>query len=190
MILPNLLRSTRALLAVLLILASAGAIIGSAWYAAHRTSDIQRLDTLQRIDATATALAANYAEQVNRQILAIDQTLELMVREYQSDPRRFNLENARSRALILNGISCDMFLADENGIIRQSSVSDFIGQSVANLDVFRDAAEHTNDKPGVSRRRLGQSDHASMAHGRGANPAPSRWVVRRPHRHRLPRIGP
>ena len=145
--LPGLLRSTRALLAVLLILATAGAIIGAVWYAARITTEARRLDTIQRTDATATGLAANYSEQINRQILALDQTLEMMVQEYESDPRRFNLENARSRARILNGISRDMFLADENGIIRQSSVSDFIGQGVADLDVFRDAAEHTNDKP-------------------------------------------
>ena len=51
--------------------------------------------------------------------------------------------------MILNGVSRDMFLADENGIIRQSSVPEFIGQSAADLDVFRDAAEHTNDKPAL-----------------------------------------
>ena len=42
-----------------------------------------------------------------------------------------------------------MFLADENGIIRQASVPEFIGQSAGDLDVFHDAAEHTNDKQGL-----------------------------------------
>jgi signal transduction histidine kinase len=145
--LPGLLRSTRALLCVLLILASAAAIIGGAWYAALRTTEAQRLDAIQRTEATVNGLAANYSEQLSRQVLALDQTLDMMAREYETDPRRFDLENARARSKILAGISRDMFLADENGVIRQSSVSDYIGQGVGDLDVFREAAEHTNDKP-------------------------------------------
>ena len=100
-----------------------------------------------RTSATVTGLAANYSQLINRQILALDQSLDMMAHEWEADPRRFDLDNARARSKVLTGISRDMFLADENGVIRQSTVSDFIGQSVGDLEVFRDAAEHANDPP-------------------------------------------
>ncbi len=116
---------------------------GSAGYQA------QQSDAIQRTNAIVTGLAASYAEQISRQTLALDQTLDMMTRDWEADPRGFNLERERARAMILKGVSRDMFLADENGVIRQSSVPEFIGQSAADLDVFRDAAEHTNDKPSL-----------------------------------------
>jgi signal transduction histidine kinase/DNA-binding response OmpR family regulator len=145
--LPGFLRSARALLAASLILGSAAAVIAGTWYAADRTAKEQRLEALQRTNAAVSGLTANYSEQIARQILALDQSLDTMVQEWEGDPRRFNLENARARSKILNGISRDMFLADENGIIRQSSVSDFIGHNASDLEAFRQAAEHANDKP-------------------------------------------
>ena len=144
---PGFLRSARFALTALMTLGLAVGVIAFTWYAVERTTKTQRLDTIRRTNAIVSGLAASYAEQLSRQTLALDQTLDMMVRDWEADPRRFNLETERARAVILQGISRDMFLADENGIIRQSSVPDFIGQRVGDLDVFRDAAEHTNDKP-------------------------------------------
>jgi signal transduction histidine kinase/DNA-binding NarL/FixJ family response regulator len=149
MMLPEFPRSARFGLSVLATFALAAAVIGSTWYAAERTTEAQRIDAVQRTNAIVTGLAASYTEQINRQTLALDQTLDLMVRDWEADPRQFNLETARQRSAILTGISRDMFLADENGIIRQSSVPDFIGQNVGDLEVFRDAAERANDKPAL-----------------------------------------
>jgi signal transduction histidine kinase/CheY-like chemotaxis protein len=145
--LPAFLRSARHVLAILLTIASAGGVIGYTWYATEQSIEARRLDAVRQADTTVTGLATNYGELISRQIIALDQTLADMVRDYEADPRRFDLENERSRARVLTGISRDMFLADENGIIRQASVSDFLGQSVGDLDAFHDAAEHTNDKP-------------------------------------------
>jgi signal transduction histidine kinase len=144
---PGFLRSARYVLAIVLTIAAAAGIIGFAWRTADSTTEAQRLAAVQRANAMVAGLAANYNEQISRHILALDQTLSDMVRDWESDPRRFNLEVERARARVLTGISRDMFLADENGIIRQASVSDFIGQSVGDLEAFREAAEHTNDKP-------------------------------------------
>jgi CheY-like chemotaxis protein/signal transduction histidine kinase len=147
--LSGFLRSARFALTALATIAFAGGVIGASWYAAGRTTETQRADAVQRTNATVTGLAASYTEQINRQTLALDQTLSQMARDWEADPRRFNLEAERARAASLTGISRDIFMTDENGIIRQASVPDFIGQSAADLDVFRDAAEHTNDKPAL-----------------------------------------
>jgi len=140
-------RNARYLLSALLTVGLAAGAIGYTWYTAERTTDEQQAATSQRADALVTSLAASYGEQINRQILALDQTLADLARDYEADPRRFNMEQERENAPILNGISRDMLLADENGIIRQSSVSDVLGQSVRELDAFRVAAETVNDKP-------------------------------------------
>lgn len=142
-------RSARSGLSVVATFALAVGVIGFTWYTVAQTTNAQRRDAVQRTDAIVTALAASYAEQISRQTLALDQTLGMMVRDWEADPDRFNLEAARERATILNGISHDMFLTDENGIIRQSSVPDYIGQSVFEIDVFRNAAEHSNQRPGL-----------------------------------------
>ncbi len=143
----RLLRYPRFGLGVLLVLGLAGGVIGATWLVTERGIQVQRRDAEQRANALVVGLAASYTEQISRQILALDQTLDTLVREWEKDPRGFNLEVERGHAKSLAGISRDMFLADQNGIIRQASVSDFIGQGAGDLDVFHDAAEHTNDKP-------------------------------------------
>ena len=147
MTLPDSLRTGKYVMAALLTLSLAGVMIGFTWHATNRIVAAQEQDTIQRAGTIVTGLSATYAEQLNRHVLALDQSLDVMVKEWESDPRRFNLEVWRARATVLAGISRDMFLTDENGTIRQASVPEFIGQSVADLEVFRDAAEHANDKP-------------------------------------------
>ena len=146
MIFPALLRSTRHIAGALLVLALAAAGSGSAWYVARQSTAERLAETEERTKLLTTGLAATYAELINRQIVAFDQTLDSLVREWESDPG-FDLEASRSRAAILNGLSRDMFLADGNAVIRQSSVPDFLGQKVGDLNVFRDAADHASDKP-------------------------------------------
>ena len=137
---------TSILAALLTVLLAAGAI-GATWWLTEGAIVTQREQTRQQAEARVTAIAATYAEQLNRQILAFDQTLGVMTREWEANPSTFNLEAWRARSSVLSGISRDMFLTDENGIIRQSSVPEFIGQGASDLDIFRDAAEHANDKP-------------------------------------------
>src|SRR5580704_16367637 len=106
--LPAFLRSARHVLAILLTVAAAGSAIGVTWYATERSIDARRRDAVRQADATVTGLAANYSELISRHILALDQTLTEMVRDWEADPRRFDLETERSRARVLTGISRDM----------------------------------------------------------------------------------
>ena len=142
-------RSIRYGLSILATLAVAGGVIGFTWYTVARTTEAQRVEAQKRADLTVTGLAASYTEQIGRQTLALDQALGAMARDWEADPVRFNLQLSGERATMLTGIARDMFLTDENGIIRQSSVPDFIGQSVFDTDAFRHAAEHSNQKPAL-----------------------------------------
>ena len=146
MTLSNSLRTGKYILAALVTLALTGVLIAFTWYETNHLSNAQRKEAVERAETAVTGLTATYAEQINRHILALDQSLDVMTREWEADPRGFNLEVWRARATVLAGISRDMFLTDENGIIRQASVGEFIGQSAAGLDAFRDAMEHLSDK--------------------------------------------
>ena len=142
----SFLGSIRNLLIVLPMLALAAAGTVAVWREARVSVAYEQAEAEKRSNLVLTGLASLYADQINRQILAIDQTLDSMVREWEAEPRKFNLEASRARALVLTGLSRDMFLADENAVIRQSSVSDFLGQKAGDLEVFRDAAEHASEK--------------------------------------------
>jgi signal transduction histidine kinase/DNA-binding response OmpR family regulator len=135
--LPGSPRSARSRTIALLILGLACVATGSAWYHTERTAAAQERDAIERTNVIVTGLAANYAEQINRQLLALDQTLETIVQEWEADPDHFRLETWRARSRVLTGISGEMFLTDENGIVRQSPMGEFVGRNVSDLDIFR-----------------------------------------------------
>ena len=133
--------------AVLLI--AAACLIGLTWVGATQAIRQQRIDTTKRATAMLTSQALTFTEQINRQILAIDQTLRFLVADWEANPRGFELETARIRSVVLAGLSRDMVMTDETGIIRQSSVVEAINQSVAGLDYFRALAQSPEAPDGL-----------------------------------------
>jgi signal transduction histidine kinase len=119
------------------VLIATACLIVLTWVSTNQAIYAQRLDTTNRATATLTNQSLVLSEQINRQILGIDQTLRTLVTAWQANPRGFDLEALRSQAVVLNGLSRDMVLTDENGIIRQSSVVEAINQNASALDYFR-----------------------------------------------------
>jgi signal transduction histidine kinase/CheY-like chemotaxis protein len=122
-------------------LLAAACLIGLTWVVTTDAIRAQRADTTARVTATLTNQALTFTEQINRQILAIDQTLRILVSVWASNPRGFDLDAWRIRSVVLTGLSRDMVLTDENGIIRQSSVNEAINQNASGLDYFRTLAD-------------------------------------------------
>ena len=121
---------------------AAACLIALTWIGTIRAISAQQLENTARVTATLASQARTFAEQINRHILVLDQTLGILVAAWESDPGHFDLKAWRDRALVLNGLSRDMLLTDESGIIRQSSVSEAINQNVSGLDYFRTLAGH------------------------------------------------
>jgi PAS domain-containing protein len=119
------------------IAAAAAFLIALTWIGTLRAISAQREENLARVTATLSNQALTFTEQINRQSLALDQTLRILVTAWETNPRSFDLEAWRSQAVVLNGLSRDMVLADENGVIRQSSVAEAINQNVSSSDYFR-----------------------------------------------------
>jgi signal transduction histidine kinase len=122
--------------AAVIVIATA-CLIALTWVGAIQSIRAQRTDTINRANANLANQALSYSEQINRQILGFDQTLKLLVTAWEANPLSFNLEAWRRQTAVLNGISRDMVLTDENGVIRQSSVVEAINQNASALDYFR-----------------------------------------------------
>lgn len=108
----------------------------------YRSVLIKRAETEVRVNALLTEQARALSEEINRQFLSVDETLRIMARSWERDPARFNLEQQRADATVLSGLSRDMILVDENGIVRQSSVPEAIGQNVSARDFVVYARRH------------------------------------------------
>lgn len=143
------LRPDRHTLAGIVIFLAAGSLIALTWFGTFNAIGAQRAETSARIASTVANQAQAFSEQIGRHILALDQTLRGMRRAWAANPSQFNLELRRGDSLVLNGISRDMLLVDERGIIRQSSVPEVVGQSVGNRDFFNFARDHQTEPNGL-----------------------------------------
>ena len=108
----------------------------------YRSILTQRAETVARVNTLLTNQTLALSEEINRQFLAIDQTLRVLARSWESDPNGFNLEQRRADAAVLSGLSREIILVDENGIIRQASVPEAVGQNVGTRDFIVYARKH------------------------------------------------
>jgi CheY-like chemotaxis protein/PAS domain-containing protein len=125
------------------VLAVAG-LIALTWIGTMQAVRAQRVETADRVTATLANQALTFSEQINRQFLALDQTLRTLAASWEASPGHFDLEASRRQAVVLAGLSRDIILTDENGIIRQSSVNEAIGQNASGQDYFRALADPAN----------------------------------------------
>ena len=117
-------------------------LIALTWAGTIATIRAQRGDTEARVATMLTTQAQAFSEEINRQFLALDQTIRGMVAAWEADPSRFELEPRRAGTLVLNGLSRDMLMVDERGVVRQSSVPEAVGQNVAARDFFAYSRTH------------------------------------------------
>jgi signal transduction histidine kinase/FixJ family two-component response regulator/HPt (histidine-containing phosphotransfer) domain-containing protein len=117
--------------------------------ATYRSILAQRADTEARVNTALTNQTMALSEEINRQFLAVDQTLRILARGWETDPAAFKLEDRRADATVLSGLNRDMILVDENGIIRQASVPEAVGQNVAARDFIVYARKHPTPFDGI-----------------------------------------
>jgi signal transduction histidine kinase/response regulator of citrate/malate metabolism len=101
------------------------------------------------VEAHAAAEVANealmFAERMNEQLAAIDQTLHVLERDWEANPEGFNLPAWRQRALVLSNASLQVFITDAAGVIRQATDTALIGQSVGDRSFFHNRAGLPSD---------------------------------------------
>jgi signal transduction histidine kinase/CheY-like chemotaxis protein len=119
------------------IIVATACLIGLTWIGTLREIRGERQENEARLEATLDNQALGFSEQINRQILVLDETLRILAQAYHGDPRNFDLADWRDHLVALNGLSHDVTIAGENGVIRQSSRPGDIGQNVADEDYFQ-----------------------------------------------------
>lgn len=116
-------------------------LIVATWIFTVRSIETQRTEVFNRVAARITNQALTFSEQIGRQVLAMDQTLRALGSLWERDPAQFDLDAWRGSMVSASGVSRDVLLVDEKGVVLQSSVAEAVGQSVADRDYYRAATE-------------------------------------------------
>ena len=116
------------------------AVVTSA--ATYRSILTQRTETEAKVQSSLNSQAQTLAEEVNRQFLVVDQTLLGIAKVWEANPASFKLREHVKELPALGGLTNDMVLVDETGVIRQSTVPEAVGQNVAARDFVAYARRH------------------------------------------------
>ena len=81
-----------------------------------------------------------FEEQLRRDLLSLDQTLRILQYDWQRDPATFDLATRAGQVVVLNDVSLQIFIADQQGIVRASTRAAIIGTNVSQRDYFRHEA--------------------------------------------------
>jgi CheY-like chemotaxis protein/HAMP domain-containing protein len=111
-------------------------LVGLIWFATTETIRLDHKQTKARIETVLTGQALGSAARLGLQIAIVDQTLSQVAAAWERDPASVNLPVIRDQAIALNGLAKDLLLADQAGIIRQSTLPDAIGRSIGAQDYF------------------------------------------------------
>jgi signal transduction histidine kinase/CheY-like chemotaxis protein len=131
-----------------------GGLIIVTWTFTLGAIDSQRRNIVDHVEARVTNQAVTFAAQVGRQILFLEQSLRVLRGMWESDPARFDLRAQQARLSATQGLSRDVLLVDETGIVRQATIPEAVGQSVVDRDFFRNAFD---DVPARGRLFMGSA---------------------------------
>src|SRR5271165_2827818 len=120
-------------------------LIALTWLGTFSATRAQRAEAEVRIEAGVAHQAALFGAQVEVDLLEADETLRVLAHAWEDDPDRFQLLPWRTSLVLLNLISPDVFIADERGIVRDSTVPELVGSNVGDRDYFRALSERIFD---------------------------------------------
>jgi signal transduction histidine kinase/DNA-binding NarL/FixJ family response regulator len=112
------------------IVIAAVALILFAWWGSFSAITAEREQAEARVEAATGVEALAFEEQVRRQLLGLEQTLRFLRHQQEANPSGFDLSAWRMQATLLNEVSGNLFLVDENGRLRDAG-----GAALAGLDL-------------------------------------------------------
>src|SRR5579863_1800527 len=104
------------------ILAATQMLIALTWIGTISATRSQRAEAEAHAAANVANQALLFKDQVQRDLLEVDQGLHVLGHAWENDPANFRLLGWRNQLLMLNTISPDIFIVDEHGIVRDSTV--------------------------------------------------------------------
>jgi signal transduction histidine kinase/ActR/RegA family two-component response regulator len=127
------------------IVVSALVLVALTWFGTVFAVDAERSEARAHVQADVSNQALVFEDQLAREFLVLDQTLRILEREWEDNPRAFDIQEWRQRVLVLRDISLHIFITDANGIIRTSTRPELIGVDVSGRDYFRHEAALDRD---------------------------------------------
>lgn len=98
--------------------------------------DTETREARGRADGSVANLAIAVEWQLNRQLQAIDQTLQVLADDWKADPIRFDPNAWRKRSTLIGDVSLQVFLLDTQGFVMSSTRSDLMGLDQSERDYF------------------------------------------------------
>ena len=143
------------------VILAALALITLAWAAAHEAIRAHRTEELARVRMEALGTALAIEEQLRRELLTLDQTLNILEYVWERDPTHFDLATWYRHVGVLSDVSLQLFITDARGIVRSSTRAAIIGTDVSGRDYFRheEALPADDDKMFVGSLTQGQVTH-------------------------------
>ncbi len=128
------------------IIVATACLVAVTWFGTIGTIRARHEQTQSRAEAVLTNQALMLAEQIDRQVLTIDQTLRILIAAWQANPQGFDLNAWQRQVVALHGLTGNIVVTDDNGVVQQSTISDAIGQSVSGQDFFRALADRSETR--------------------------------------------
>jgi PAS domain-containing protein len=108
----------------------AAALIALIWILTLRAMQDQQTELRDRAERALAGQAATIAETVGHELLMIDQSLTVLQAAWKADRATFDLTSWQNKMPALTAVTDDLFIADEQRIIRQDILPKAIGQGV------------------------------------------------------------
>jgi PAS domain-containing protein len=112
------------------VLVMAVALIGLVWISESRSITSEQGEIHARAVATVSAQAFILADEVRREILGADQALRVLKEAAQADPIKFDMHAWQQQLPMLTEVTDDVFIADEQMIIRNDTNPTSVGLGV------------------------------------------------------------
>ena len=122
------------------VIVAASVLVALAWIGARDATRAHRAEVRARVQTEVLAKASVFAEQLRRELLSLDQTLRFLEYEWERDSEHFDLTARSAQAVLLTDVSLQLFIADEQGIVRSSTRPTIVGTDISNRDYFRHEA--------------------------------------------------
>lgn len=105
-------------------------LIALIWLLTTRAVQEQRAEIRERAEQHLAGEAASIAETVGHELLMIDQSLTILQAAWKQDSDLVDLEKSQKLMPALTGVTDDLFICDDQHIIRQDILPKAVGQGV------------------------------------------------------------
>ena len=99
--------------------------------------DTDQREAQSHAEGNVSNLALAVEWQLNRQLQAIDQVMQLLSAQWKTDPIHFDPESWKKRSSLLGDVSLQVFLLDSRGYVMSSTKPDLLGFDLSDRDYFQ-----------------------------------------------------